>query len=258
VFLDDYESLIYRLCVAVTGVLLLRLVWSRLFRKYPWFFTYLLVGLIQAIGYSMMSRHSALYGYFFMAAESVRALLMFFVVLEVYRVALASQPALGRYGQKVAGIVMLVAGVVAAAGLSWGASGSHPFEAWIQLFFAFERTFSSWLCILVLLIAAFLAWFPVRMRSNVALYIGGLVIYFSSQAIEYFMMGRQSLKYSHQWSALGFTAMLVALLTWTMALRKRGEFTTTVIGHRWNPDKMASLTRQLDSINATLSRLGRS
>jgi hypothetical protein len=142
-------------------------------------------------------------------------------------------------------------------GLSWGISGPHPQEAWIQQFFTFERTFASWLCLLVILIGAFVAWFPIRMQTNVALYVGGFVVFFVSLAVEYFMLGHVRLSFSHRWSAIGMTGTLGAFVVWTVAMRKRREFTTTVIGHSWNPERMAELSRQLNEINTALSRFAR-
>ena len=56
-------------------------------------------------------------------------------------------------------------------------------------------------------------------------------------------------------------AMLVVsiscLIGWAFALRREGEETTTVIGHRWNPQAIGQLTDQLDSINSSLARLSR-
>jgi hypothetical protein len=264
---NDYESLVFYLTICVLALLLLRLTWNRLYRKYPWFYAYLVASLLESVTQVLIQRYSAaaavlrrsspLFVNFYMIAETVRAVLVFFVVLELYQFALASQPALARYGRRVAGSVMLVAALVSASGLLFGVSGGIPSQETVQRFFTFERTVASWYCILVLLIVAFLAWFPVRMRVNVALYTGGFLFYFSMQTLQFFTLGQHSLRDSHLWDAVGMSGTLVCLLAWTAAMRQQGEALTTIVGHSWNPARITELNRQLEAINASLLRLRR-
>ena len=62
--------------------------------------------------------------------------------------------------------------------------------------------------------------------------------------------------HTHPLSAAMLSISFLCLIVWLFALRRQGEETTTVIGHRWNPARMERLTGQLEAINASLSRLG--
>jgi len=65
---------------------------------------------------------------------------------------MAATPALRRYGQRMAGYVMLAAALAASVGLLLGGAGRKDPELTIHRFQAFFRTMDSWMLILMALI----------------------------------------------------------------------------------------------------------
>jgi hypothetical protein len=125
-------------------------------------------------------------------------------------------------------------------------------------FFAFERTMDACLLIFLLLIGFFITWFPVRLKRNVALYIGGFLIYSLARSSGLLLLNILPSQFA--WP-LGLAMLFVSpacLLAWLLMLQPEGERATVLLGHRWNPAAIGRLTDQLDSINASLARLPKS
>lgn len=253
----EYYDITEKVRVAAFLLLAARLAWTGLFRSYPLFFSFVLAnGVLGVIGLQI-NWFSDAYTAFYRIEESIIMALAVFLILEMYRLAMAGTPALARFGQRMAGYVMLLAAVLAGAGYLLGGSGKRTVEFRTLRFLALERTMDSWLFLLVLMICCFVVWFPVRLRVNLLSFMGGFLLLFLARCVVLYMVGRTRLHYSMYYGPIANTAAVLSLLTWTVALHRRGEIATAVLGHRWNPKAMERLALQLQSINASLERLGR-
>jgi len=58
-------------------------------------------------------------------------------------------------------------------------------------------------------------------------------------------------------NTVGIAISTICLLFWLLALNRRGQTNTVVIGHRWNRDDEELLLTQLKAINANLLRTSR-
>jgi hypothetical protein len=133
---------------------------------------------------------------------------------------------------------------------------TEPSRWILQRFYSLERTMDLWMLIFLVIISAFISWFPVRVRRNNALYLSGFFVYFLSRAVGLLFLNltpaaRQNL------SAAMLAVGAVCLLVWIFALRPEGEKTTVIFGHRWDPAEMERLNHQLEAINSRLMRLAR-
>jgi hypothetical protein len=149
--------------------------------------------------------------------------------------------------------MLLLAGV-AAAGLYFGPS--VPPRRWppLHYFLSFERTMDSVLVVLLIVISLFLLWFPLKIRRNAALYIGGFVGYFLARAGALLAMNTWP-AYTRALNVGALAFSLACLIGWIVLLRREGEVGEVVTGHRWNPREMDRLTAQLDAINTRLMRI---
>jgi hypothetical protein len=170
---------------------------------------------------------------------------------------LADHPALAGFGRSVVAGVLAAAGLIAVSGLILDYSAKPALYPILSGFRTFERTMEGSMAVFLLLISCFVAWFPVRMKRNVALYIGGFVAWFLARSSMLLFINLVPPESRHPFSVVVLLVELLCLLVWLIALRPEGEEVTTVTGHRWNPGAMEHLTGQLGSINASLARLGR-
>ena len=109
----------------------------------------------------------------------------------------------------------------------------------------------------LLLITAFMMWFPIKVRRNIMLYIGGFVVFYLSRTFGLLMINLLSPASLQVITNVLMSCSLGCLVGWLFGLRRENEDTTTTIGHRWNPGAIERLSGQLDAINAALTRFGR-
>ena len=118
--LADWRDLIWYLNIAATALLLGQLVVQRLYRSYPLLLGYFLVDLALEIALVLLGPNSPPYFYTFLGGQAIKLVLVTWVVLELYRLALVGHPALSKFGRRAAGYVLLVLAGVAGAGLYFG------------------------------------------------------------------------------------------------------------------------------------------
>jgi hypothetical protein len=246
------------LSVGTTAALMLKLFLSGLAATYRYLFAYLAVELAEFAVAMLDPGYGMLYSCTYVAGQATKTVLGILVVLELYRLALADQPALARFGRRTVGIVLGVAALLAACGLRLDSSVPSGQSWLLHDFLSFERTMDVCVLIFLVLISLFMVWFPVRIKKNVALYIWGFAIYWLARSSGLLLINVLPVRFT---VPLGTAMLLVrigCLLTWLFVLQPEGEETTAVLGHRWNPGAMGRLMDQLKSINASLARLPRS
>ena len=243
--------------LAAVLALLVRLSALGLFRIYRSLFFYLLTYTLQFVATAILPIRSAAYGYSYMAGESANVALSMLVVLELYRLALAGQPALAGFGRKTVAYAMALAALVAAGGVLLDATVPPGQTRFTHHFLTAERTMDFAILIFLLLISAFLIWFPVKVRRNIVLYMAGFAVFYLSRTFGLLMINllpRASLSVVNK-VFTGFS--FCCLIAWLFGLRRESEDTATTLGHRWNPAAMERLSGQLETINAALVRFGR-
>ena len=242
--------------LAATSVLIARLWGNGLYAVYRYFFAYLAADAIETLLGLAFQADKKLYSYIYFGGQSVKMLLAVFAVLEIYRIALAGQPALAKFGRDTVIYVLAAAAAIAALGVAVDFRIPAHRELRIQHFISFERTMDSWMLLFLVMIGVFMSWFPVRLKRNMAWYMGGFVLYFFARTVG-LLLSNIAPRLIGKLDNIMIATAIFCLVLWTIALEKRGEEATTVIGHRWDPEAMKRLSGQLDAINSALTRLSR-
>jgi hypothetical protein len=256
--LPPFEQGIWYLNIAATIVLIIRLLSSRLVHVYRWLFLYLAADALQQCLRLLLPKNSNRTAETYMAGQALKIVLVVFVVLELYRLALAAQPALAKYGQETAGVALVTAACVAALGLLVDSTVPPGRSVILYRFFSFERTMDTWVLIFLVVICMFMTWFPVRMKRNVAFYLGGFMLLFLARSAGLLLLNVLSPGRHDVLNNAMLSISFLCLVVWLYAFGQAGERATTVVGHRWDPSDMDRVSGQLDSINASLMKLSRS
>jgi hypothetical protein len=241
----------------LTGILLLRLCWSGLVWTYKLLFCYLAADLVSSIGALTIRYDTKRYGDVYFSSQTLKIVVSAFVVVEIYTLALAATPALARFGRNTVSYILGAAALVPLVGLLMDhATSPHPY---LRAFLLFEQTMNGTTALFLIIISLFMAWFPVRMRRNVIVYIGGFIVWALSRSAAVHII--------NQWSGDKQVSMVVnsvqmfiemgCLLLWLLELRREGERRTAVVGHLWNRAEAERLTEQLGAINDSLERMRR-
>src|SRR5215469_16782847 len=116
--LGDAELALWYLNIGAAGLLLLRLCTEQLAAIYSTVFAYLLADTIeQALGLAL-SQNQTWYGWIYIAGQAVKVVLGIGVVMQLYRLALAQQPALASFGRRMLGYFFGFAAVISAIALA--------------------------------------------------------------------------------------------------------------------------------------------
>ena len=255
--MDRIGQLLWYLNLAAMSALLLRLSATGLWRLYRVLFSYFLAMLGGSLLLLQISFRSNSYALVYMVDEVILHVLAWFTVLELYRLALAKHSGLASFGRTT----------------MWGVSAGVAFLALVSAlldrdiprgqsvilhrFFTVDRTLEMAIILLLLLIAVFITWFPVKMPGNAVLSIAGFSSFYIVRAGG--LLAANLLPRAHL-AAINDSMIAVSaalLLAWTVALRPAENSQEVVTGHAWNPQALGELSRQLDTINTALARFGR-
>jgi hypothetical protein len=243
------------LVIVQTAILLALIVriWSEgLYREYPYFFSYLIANLVQTlIGVAIPFKGPA-YPRFWVASEGVIDCCYALTVVELYRVVLRDLPGIASISRR----YITVTVVIAILGALFLQRLAETPANYLSVFFVIECAIVFSLVIFILMVSAFLAYYPVPLHRNVVVYSIGYAVYFLTKAAALFI---RTLGYyvSPQISTALLVVSSACLLFWTLGLNRRGEIRTVVIGHKWNREDEARLLSKLKAINANLVSMGK-
>jgi hypothetical protein len=180
-----------------------------------------------------------------------------FMLVEIYSLALERQPALSEFGRGIVVYLLAAAGSIPILEIAMDHSsiaGAYPV---LRTFFLIEQTIDGTIAIFLILIAIFLAWFPVGLSRNVIFYVGGFIVWFLSHSV-LIHVANKWLENGPIKAAADVTDMSCAfgcLLFWMIGLRRTGVHRTVVVGHFWNRADATRLVHQLDTMNNGLESL---
>jgi len=257
--LNPWERGVWCLTIVLTSAVLVKLWTTGLVRIYKLLFCYLAFDFLSSVVGLFIPYLSKAYGNYYFSTQTLRIIIAAFMLVEIYSLALERQPALARFGRSIVGYILAAAAVIPVIVLLTDRSASAGTHPYIRGFFWLEQTMGATMAIFLILISVFLAWFPVRMRRNVIVYIGGFIVWSLSRSATVHLIN-QRFNNQHLTQATNIAQMCVALgclCLWMFGLKREGEARTAVVGHLWNRAEADRLTEQLDTINDSLARLRR-
>jgi hypothetical protein len=251
--LPSEQQLLILIQVSALLGLSFRIWWMALHRVYMYFFGYLLADLAQIAVLSVVPFDSLIYRNAWLATESLIVCFYVLVVLELYSIVFQDLAGIAnlshRYIKLALGVAILVSLLLLGMEKSHGGMVVH--------LLTFERAVVSSLVLFVLLITAFLVYYPVPLKRNVIAYSIGYAVYFLVKASSIFIFNLGYYDWNRLISNIWLAAFFGCLLFWLFALNRRGETKTIVIGHQWNPTDEERLLAQLKAINTSLLRAAR-
>jgi hypothetical protein len=120
-----------------------------------------------------------------------------------------------------------------------------------------ERGVLSTLVLLIVLMTAFLVWFPVRLPVNLGWHAMVFSLYFLSKSslILYRNITGSAVDRSVSLAVMGLAG--VCLSIWIIMLKPSGESASIVMGHRWDQAEERRLIAQLKDVNSALTKMAR-
>ena len=255
--MDRIGQLLWYANLAAISALLLRFWATGVWRHSRALFLYFLATAGSSLLLLQISFRSNSYALAFMTCEVVLHALALFTVLELYRIALARHAGLASFGRTgvwgVTGVVTLLALLSALLDRDIPKGQSVI----LHRFLTVDRTLELAIILFLLLIALFISWFPVKMQRNTALSIAGFSVFYFVRAGGLLAANLMSRSHLEAINAVAIAVSTALLLGWAVVLSPEEANHEVVTGHTWDPEALGQLSRQLDSINTALARLGR-
>jgi hypothetical protein len=251
------ERILWYLNFLATLGLLARLWQCRLTRTHRSLFWYWVAQAAETPILLQVPLNSVLYNQLYYALQTVSLFLAVWVVLELYREALAGHPVFARFGRQSVLGLMVTAALLAAMGVLLDSRNPRGMALLVHRYLEIERTAGLMICAFLLLISGFLLWFPVKVKRNVVVYIVGFVCFYSFRSVGLLFVNLLPPPALRPVSVLLLGCSLACLLFWTVGLRKESEDVVTVTGSRSHSGALDRLSAQLDQINRALSRSAR-
>ncbi len=197
------------------------------------------------------------YAWLWALTEPVAWLLHVLVALELYSLVLQNYRGIASMGRwaVLAGLTL----AILLSSVTLPAEMSHSAEHYTLLrwYFVVGRGVDASLVIFLLLITAFLAWFPVPLNRNVVLYSMVYAFYFIAGTLAELVSNLGGLATRDAVNLARDGVDLLCIGVWMAFLTREGESKTVVASHAWTPQREQILVGQLASINASLMRSAR-
>lgn len=251
-------------------VLYIRLRQQGLHRTYRFFSAYVLFRVVRAVALAAigpvggaLARDSSpglaadLYAWLWVATEPVLWVLYILVVLELYGLVLQKYRGIASLGRWAIFAGLAIA--LAISSLTLAADLSNPGEKYHIILYASagDRGVASSLVIFLLLITAFLSWYPVPLSRNIVVHSVAYAVYFLSSTLAILMRNVSGGDKVELANIVLSGMSIVCLGVWICFLNRKGEARTITVRQQWRPDDEQHLMEQLDAINSTLLRAAR-
>ncbi len=235
--------------IAVLLALCSKLWWNGLYKTYGFFFSYLVLEFLQALIPVLVPLESRLYRDLFVVSQGLIVAFYALVVLELYSVILRNLEGIASVARRYIKITLVLAILVSLLPLRIEKT-PNTLTGYL---FIFERPILSSLVVFVLLISAFLVYYPVPLGRNVIVYLSGYAVYFVTIVTMVFI-NNLGYFWNRQKGNVDMGISVLCLTFWLLALSRKGEGKRVVVGHHWNPGDEQRLLAQLEAINASLLR----
>jgi hypothetical protein len=150
-------------------VLCARLWWDGLYKIYVYFFGYLFLELLQSVVPLVVPLHSRMYRDSYVASQALIICFSALVVLELYSIVLTGLAGIANVSRRYIKVILVLAVLVSLLPLSVEKTPNTV----TGYLFLFQRPIVTSLLIFILLITAFLVYYPVPLGRNVLAYLMG-------------------------------------------------------------------------------------
>ena len=136
-----------------------------------------------------------------------------------------------------------------------GSSEADSVNRALVIGLALERAISIAALLVLLVMLVFILWFPVQMPRNLAVFSGGLVVYFGANTALLLMLTYLPYFYNDYRDSISIAmAFLLAgcFAYWSIFIDAKGELKQVRLGHSWETSEQRKLIGQLEAMNAAL------
>ncbi len=254
---SQLEQYLWVSSLVLTAVLILRMVRDGLVRMYTGFFVYLCANVVQTVAALPLDPKTNTYTRLYLITQPVIWLLSILIVLELFSLVLRRYQGIASLGRWTMMAALGAAVVIALVTLVPDLQNVGGRYRTLIYYNVIERGINSSLVIFLLVISAFVVWYPLPLSRNVILHAIVYSVYFLCSTLALFIQNLIGLNITRIISTILIALTCACLVVWILFLRRQGEEQTVSVRRQWRPEEGERLVRQLDAINAALLRSSR-
>lgn len=231
------------------AALLARLVYLRLYRRYPVLTGYLLVSILRSAMLSMVPIRTKLYGDLFYATEPLIWLSYAAVSWEIYGLVFEKYRGLSILTRRTLVIVLGVAFTISVLAASRYMNHAFDLSPLMRRAGLSSRAVVSTFFLFLITLLGFMLWFRMVVSRNVVLYAVAFSLLFVGVGMGAFLFGANQPSASPAASFLMIAFIDLVLAGWGLMLLRSGEEVPSRLGPRPSPVQERQLLETLNSLN---------
>ncbi len=237
--------------VVAIASLITRLLVSGLARLYKYFFCYLIIDLLETLEPFTIPFRSVLYGWVFLAFQCIKLCFYVLIVFELYSVLLRDLKGIARLAQRYSLVALGISALLSVFVLTALPLPRSP----LRKIFYVEIPIISSIVLFMLLIMAFLAYYPVPLHRNAFVYAIGYGVYFISKMTVQFIYNLHLEASGRTFSTILLYVGLGCIVFWTIFLSRAGERRMLAVGSKWSlPERQQQVLHHLRELNDSVLR----
>ncbi len=191
---------------------------------------------------------------------AVLAVLSLWLAYSLAQTVLAELPGILRFSRRLLNIAFPLAVLIAfstARSEYWMTPSRSMRPLSDQLIYAFivaEKGISLAAVIVLMVILAFILWFPVKMAKNLAVFSIGLVVYFAAKTALKLLVIYSSVHAAEIIDLCVSGVLILCSIYWMVFITEKGQRTEVRVGHGWHPEEQEKLLGKLEALNGVLMR----
>jgi hypothetical protein len=197
------------------------------------------------------------YAWTWVLTQPILWILYILVVLELYGLVLQNYKGLASLGRWVLMGGLFLALLMSALTLPADLSNAGERFPILRYFSAIGRGVDSSLVVFLLLITAFLAWYPVPLSRNVLVHCGVYAVYFMSESMTQLIRNLTGSEITAAMNVTLSSMSVLCLATWLIFLNTQGEKKKVSVRSRWSSADEQLLIDKLGTVNSSLLRATR-
>lgn len=237
----------------VFALLLWRLCRAGIAGTYRAFTGFVLFETARILSSSFLPRNSDVYAWFYLVTEPLTWLLYALVTLEIYQSVFRTLPGISKLSRYAILTATGIAVTVSTLSLMLQADTASKFPT-LELYFTLERSIFLSLLTFVLMVVVFLAFYPVPVHKNAAIYSGVFALYFGVKTGAFLVRTLGGPDYALPASLAGILASITSGLLWATLLSRAGEMRRARSGRSLSEGREKQLVAQLQSFSDSLLR----
>jgi hypothetical protein len=232
------------------AVLAFRLFRTGLSGVYRYLTVFVIFDLLRVGIASSLRSATDLYAHFYLFTQPFVWLFYALMTLEVYQNAFRSQAGIARFSGRVISCAVAVSTAIAVASLFLSSHSESVFENYLAL----ERAINFSLLCFVLVLIAFLSWFPVPLARNALVHSWVFSLFFGVKAVSMLIRTLAGPEVNAATNVAVLVTSVFSLALWAILLTAAGERVQVRAGYRRSGIDQDRLMNQLELINRTLLR----